>query len=422
MEKLRISNFAGLKSVEVEIRPVTGFIGPEASGKSIIAKLLYFFRQITSRLPTAIRYEHAAAQYRSECRDRFSRYFPFEDASQSDFQIAYLNNDEAIRVTYSSKGGVSARGLRLEWSRFYEEVLKRFTRRKKDVPALGDDPGKFAVGTVLLNEGIEKEIRNILGSSASFAQIFIPAGRAFFSQVQSTVFTQLAEGQSLDPFMAEFGAFLEQSRSVLESSGFFESPDFAGLRSTFEKLLHAQFLTVRKQDFLEFDDGRRVKLAQASSGQQEALPMLLLLARFVSLGLGRGRSVYIEEPEAHLFPSTQKLLVEFVAQTFRRRSGKMNLVVTTHSPYILTSMNNLLQAGKLYAESSPKVKQRLAKIISRTSVFAPREVAFYALENGKAKSLVDAETGLIHADVIDRVSDDIAIQFNKLLPEENENS
>ena len=150
--------------------------------------------------------------------------------------------------------------------------------------------------------------------------------------------------------------------------------------------------------------------------------MLLLLAQFLWFGRARGRAVYIEEPEAHLFPSTQKLIIEFMAEAFRARSKKMCLVLTTHSPYILTSINNLLQAGQLYAGGSGKQVQRLTRIVPRTRAFMPGEVGFYALEDGKAKSIVDGETGLIDADVIDQVSNDIAIQFDQLLSEGNEKS
>jgi hypothetical protein len=132
--------------------------------------------------------------------------------------------------------------------------------------------------------------------------------------------------------------------------------------------------------------------------------------------------VYIEEPEAHLFPSTQKRLIELMAQVFRAWDGNMLLVLTTHSPYILTSVNNLLQAGRLYSDVSDKEFMRLNRIIPRNRTFNPGEVGFYALEDGKAKSIVDGETGLIDADVIDQVSNDIAIQFDQLLSEGNEKS
>jgi len=422
MEKLSINNFAGLRSVELEIRPVTGLIGPEASGKSVIAKLLYFFRLIASRLRTAIVHGQDGPQYRAECCKRFSRYFPIENASIADFEITYLNKEEWIRVTFDTQIVAGKPSFGMEWSTYYDTAFEKFSRRKKELPAASDDPSEFATGILALGDEIERDMENTLGTWAVFDQIFIPAGRAFFSQVQSTVFTQFAEGDSPEPFMAEFGALLERSKSLLESSGFFENGEFDDLRSTFEKILRAQLRNIDKQDYLEFADGRQVKLAQASSGQQEALPLLLLLAQFVSFGHARGRALYIEEPEAHLFPSTQKLIVEFMARVFRRRSNKMRLVVTTHSPYILTSINNLLQAGKLYAEGSGKEVQRLAKIIPRTSTFSPREVGFYALQNGTARSILDPQTELIDADMIDQVSNDIAIQFDKLLSEGNEKS
>jgi hypothetical protein len=223
--------------------------------------------------------------------------------------------------------------------------------------------------------------------------------------------------------MVAFGSFLDQIKWLLETDGFFhavEPPCYLKLRSSIREILHAELGRAEKEDFLQFDDGRRVRLAQASSGEQEAWPLLLLLARFLSTPHVRGRAVYIEEPEAHLFPSTQKQLVELMAKVFRCRAHEMCLLITTHSPYILTSINNLLQAGKLYdaAARDPRVAFRLSKIVPGS--FSPGEVGFYALEAGRAKSILDRDTGLIDAAVIDQVSNDIAIQFDQLLAEGNE--
>jgi predicted ATPase len=298
MEKLSIKNFAGLKQVELEPGPITGLIGPQASGKSIVAKLLYFFREIASRLPAAVIADSLSPEeYRAECSERFFRYFPVE--------------------TRDTQTSIEARG--------------------------------------------------------------------FFSSAEPT---PAADARRVD-----------------------------ALRSALGSILSAELVREKKQDLLEFADGRRVKLAQASSGQQEALPLLLFLARFLLLAHSRGRAVYIEEPEAHLFPSTQKLIVELMARAFRRRKDEMRLTITTHSPYILTSMNNLLQAGKIYAAAPGAARRRLAQVVRPTDILRPGEVAFFALENGGAKPILDPETGLIDASAIDQVSNDIAIQFDKLLAE-----
>lgn len=42
MEKLKIYNFLGLNDIDLEINEFNILIGPLASGKSVIAKLLYF--------------------------------------------------------------------------------------------------------------------------------------------------------------------------------------------------------------------------------------------------------------------------------------------------------------------------------------------------------------------------------------------
>jgi hypothetical protein len=422
MEKLIVNNFAGLKSVELEIRPVLGLIGPQASGKSIIAKLLYFFRQICSRLPVEISHGQNSLQHNDSCRKRFIRYFPFEDTGQSKFEISYLNKNEDVRIRFANRKGAGNGELNLEWSDFYNSLFEKFSPQQKKLPKANDDTTAFAAGILDLREKIRSDINEALGPEALFEQIFIPAGRAFFSQVQSTVFTQLAEGESPDPFMSDFGAFLERSKSLLESSGSFNEGQNNELQSLLKEILRAQWRRDQGLDFLEFSDGRRINLAQASSGQQEALPLLLLLAQFLLFGRALGRTVYIEEPEGHLFPSSQRSIMELMARVFRSRKGKMHLVLTTHSPYILTAANNLIEAGSLYESASGKEIRRLREIIPKTGTFSPSEIGFYTLQNGTARSIVDQESGLIDANIIDQVSNNIAIQFDQLLSEVNEKS
>ena len=45
----------------------------------------------------------------------------------------------------------------------------------------------------------------------------------------------------------------------------------------------------------------------------------------------------------------------------------------------------------------------------------PGELNAYAFADGDVKSLIDEETGLISADMLDEVSEEIAVEFDKLL-------
>ena len=53
-EKISIKNFGGMTSLEVELRQINIFIGPQASGKSITVKLLFFFKNILSDIIESI--------------------------------------------------------------------------------------------------------------------------------------------------------------------------------------------------------------------------------------------------------------------------------------------------------------------------------------------------------------------------------
>lgn len=48
MEELKIKGFAGISRAEIQVKQFTIFIGHQASGKSICAKLIYYFRQMIS--------------------------------------------------------------------------------------------------------------------------------------------------------------------------------------------------------------------------------------------------------------------------------------------------------------------------------------------------------------------------------------
>lgn len=432
MERLVVHNFAGIRDATIEVRPITGLIGPQASGKSVIAKLLYFFREIASRIPAAVIEGLESGKYKSDCCKRFYKYFPLGSLGAAAFEITYFTQKEHVRVAFSEEPGAQDGSLLLEWSDFYPTIIDSFSSRKRELLAALGEADKDAISQAQrsLRQDCDKEIAKVLGPWSKFEQIFVPAGRAFFSQLRATVFTRLESGEALDPFMVSFGSLLEQSKNVLESRGFFGSEEplsaqdtrtFESLRVAFKDILRADLFRLEKNDLLRFEDGRQVRLPQASSGQQEALPLLSLLARFISLHHVRGRAVYIEEPEAHLFPTTQRLIVEFMAAAFRARKTEMCLLITTHSPYILTSINNLLQAGKLYAGPPKKeTAERLKKVVLPSRALRPEEVGFYALQDGGANPILDPETGLIDASVIDQVSTDIAIQFDRLLAEGNE--
>ena len=64
---------------------------------------------------------------------------------------------------------------------------------------------------------------------------------------------------------------------------------------------------------------------------------------------GKPSCIILEEPEAHLYPDSQKYMAEALA-TFAHVGSQV--IVTTHSPYILGEFNNLLYAAEIHWQMS----------------------------------------------------------------------
>ena len=46
MQRIEVKNFGPLKDITLDIKDYMVFIGPQASGKSTLAKLIYFFLKL----------------------------------------------------------------------------------------------------------------------------------------------------------------------------------------------------------------------------------------------------------------------------------------------------------------------------------------------------------------------------------------
>lgn len=110
-----------------------------------------------------------------------------------------------------------------------------------------------------------------------------------------------------------------------------------------KRILKADYTSESDGEKIYFDDSHWVKLMYGSSGQQEALWILMLA--FSIILEKRDAYFIIEEPEAHLFPIAQKDMVSLISLMSNVTGSRV--IITTHSPYVLTSINILLYSGKV---------------------------------------------------------------------------
>lgn len=123
--------------------------------------------------------------------------------------------------------------------------------------------------------------------------------------------------------------------------------------------------------------------------------------------------IFVEEPEENLFPETQYELVNWLASKVNERDGH-SLFVSTHSPYIMASFNNLLQGGEVM-KLRPENAKDVAEVVDCKALLYRDDFGAYAVRDGEVHDIMDYEMGLVSADELDSISDYIGSKFEKLL-------
>ena len=130
--------------------------------------------------------------------------------------------------------------------------------------------------------------------------------------------------------------------------------------------------------------------------------------------------LYLEEPEANVFPETQYELMQLFAWLASDPILDFSWAITTHSPYVLSSFNNLIMAGQL-ANEKPEVKDEVAKLVPEHFWIENGGFKAYCIHDGILSSII-SESGLIDGEYLDSVSDVIGNQFDSLLKLEYEHT
>ena len=151
------------------------------------------------------------------------------------------------------------------------------------------------------------------------------------------------------------------------------------------------------------------KMQNAASGYQSVVPIVLLL-EYYSQVRKKKKTFIIEEPELNLFPTTQHRLMQYLVSNLNQTENQ--ILITTHSPYILSALNNMLNAYK----SGQIDKERTAAILPEKYWLNAEEVTAYRLmPDGTEEDLMNRELSMIRSEEIDEVSEELNQKFDQLV-------
>jgi predicted ATPase len=436
-EKIIIKNFFSIKEFEWDVKGFNILTGGMASGKSLALKLLYFCEQVFHKTIFEVMINRELFQkenFFNKISTEFNKIFMSRD-QKSDYHAAeigyfyefYENQpkpqkdqtklfEEEIltekRLKFVFDLSAAWDGTELHWSsKYIESKLKTWQ-------TFFTDQNKPELAERVRNRVFES-ISSDFSENFPMSAMFIPASRAV-ATISSVI-------RSRDIFIQQF----------MELKDFALSFNDTGVISseTVNKLLLLQKISLEndkdKNPLFKLLDGRDIGPLELSSGQQELLYLLLLIddLKRSTFDYGYDASIFIEEPSAHLFPKEQKETMEFLVASYnelketRGRSPSYRFFISTHSPYVLNTINNLIEKDRLLKiaekitdpETKHSVKNKIKDLpFPRLSI---EYVSAYMIEkDGSVKPMIkeNDDEPYIYSDVIDRINQEITDGTEKL--------
>ncbi len=388
-ELLTIKKLGPIDELTIEPRPLTIIIGEQASGKSLVAQVLYFFR----RLKTFV-------------ADEYSPVLISEDKWQEKVIRKILDDLRGIPFGYFANGKASLRykSGKIDWGiSIYEG-----NRSARPTKALRDAMDGW------ISEWSEDKAE--LGKTKELNHLFIPTERSVFTrlwgQAQSTLF---AEHQPQP--LRHFGEVLGKAFPIYQNLFYAKGKKLKALRGKEQEvdfIMNCQKRALEGEAYVptqgpqlwkwKTDQGDKPKIIPieaVASGQMEAWPFFVMASTY---GIFKSNSFfYFEEPETHLHPRAQVEIMRTIAYLVNRGQ---QFVITTHSPFLMYVVNNMIQRHVTYKGNVPE---------GEDIALDPDDIVAYRLGKKTEKISDDEESRLLDLEELEATADELGGEFDRLL-------
>lgn len=339
-ERLKIRNFGPVKQLDIEIKPLTLFIGTQGSGKSTISKLITICKDKKWQEAVATKSDSLLKPFFDFCIDE---YF------QADSYIHYQSSNLDIK---------------------YQDGKFRLSKHSNE-------------------------------TQSDSSMLYIPAERNLIGNLSSALASIMLARIPLSETIIEYMSLFEKAKKEFPK---YEIP-FLGVR--YEK-------KEGKERIIVSEEGKDLPLSACSSGLQSVLPMIMVID--YALGKESFDSFVVEEPEQNLFPENQRELLNFICKKLNNEHFEQ-CIITTHSPYLLSCLNVLMLAAKLYKNEN--IRGKVEAIVPKGYMVNPTDVTVYGLyptasSEDYCKNLIAKRTGLISINELDSVSESIGEDYDSL--------
>ena len=353
-QKIEIHNFGPIKTACLDIKKFNIIIGESSTGKSLIAKWIYFFKTV----PEYIKQKKS------------------EKTSIEEISAIFYNYLKSIFSNYSS---YISKETKIVY--FYNETKKI---------VLSDQENKIDFS---IFKDMEIELDSVL---------YQLAARSIYLKFNEYHEIYKETDPILDKFLSHkiiYEKYLQEHKSDTISKIY---------TNLSQEILKSSYAIKNKQVYLKDKNNIEFKISDASSGQQEVLPIIEMIEYLIKTN--KSAFCVIEEPEAHIYPVTQYNLVKMISY-FNNFNNNNKILITTHSPYILGAINNLIYATNINDNNG---NTKINEILPESLWIHFSDLGAYKIENGILADICDKEMKLIDNIQIDEASKMINNDYDRM--------
>lgn len=407
MARLIVRNIGPIKDVDIELKKVNVFIGPQGCGKSTLAKIISFCSWMEKGNGDT---EKAV---KSGLIPILTHYHRIEGYFREDSQLAYIGDNVSLYYQFPEPLPTSWKGFVAEPVYNDKEIVLYFSEKSVN-PKVAYIPAERNFVSVVpnLKKYSEKD-----DSLQSFVNDWFEAKRAYTEQdplrIDMLAIEYYYNAKTDSDIIIVDGQKIRLNQS---SSGFQSVVPLMALLSYLSKTIYEE----NKPFSPEENEQMRDILSRVSSetGGDMEQKVIDRIRGFLQGKVFTHTQFIIEEPEQNLFPQTQiALLYHLISEINHGRNHR--LVMTTHSPYVLYALNNCLLA---YLTKDKLDEETTSSIDCVKSALNPTDVSVWSIKEGCVrndkgephKTIQDAR-GLIRKNYFNEVMRQVMSDFNKLL-------
>lgn len=328
--RIIIDKLGPITDSEIVFKPFMVFTGESGLGKSYTALLWY--NLITSLTPMRLQEfitKKINGSVKEELTFKFKDFRMWLNQNTAAF-FGYLlgNNNFNCQVNYVFEIDDDKP---VEMKRLHDEDASGFTRY-----SINGDIDVFPLdledNVLMMSFSLHGYLSKLCFGKNYLRPLILPPARAAFMGANTTS----PIGMYRD-FLAQLDDLKTPSRTI--------SPDNQFFVNYIAKLSDGEIVLENGSVFLQFESGEKIPVSAAASSVKELMPFLLMLQNGK---IRQYNSLLFEEPEAHVHPKKQFLLMDMLARCCNKG---MLIQMTTHSDYLLGRMNQLLVLGKIREKS-----------------------------------------------------------------------